>query len=301
MKSYIYNIGLFFLVSIVSLVSCKDDDTNEVNLITYNPVTVTFIADSNNFTVLEDQLSSTNNTYTITASIPEPQLLDYYITLEQTAGTATEGIDFEFDDHILISHGQTSGSATVTILQSGDIEESDETFSIEARSATNTIKLSDFSFNGTISTNNGANDYINNQLDITLSWDGSAESGDLSITSFCDMDFDLILYDSAFNYVGYVLGSTACPEHDLLGGLADGTYYLVSDLWANPYSGLGLTDEVPLTLTWSQEYFPETAGSISSSSYNLSSPDTVNSSAGLGGMIVVLEVANGYEYTLSTF
>lgn len=298
MKSKIYNIGLFFLASIVSLTSCKDDDANEVDLVTYNPVTVTLSADSNNFTVLEDQLSSTNNTYTITASISEPQLLDYYITLEQTGGTATEGVDFEFEDHITISHGQTSGSATVTILQSGDIEESDETFSIEARSATNTINLSTFSFNGTISTNGGANDYINDQLDLTLSWDGSAESGDLSITSFCAMDFDLILYDSAFNYLGYVLGSTACPEHDLLGGLADGTYYLVTDLYENPYSDIGLTDEVPLTLTWSQEYFPETVGSISTSSYSLSSADSVNSGAGLGGMIVVLEVANGYEYTL---
>ena len=110
-----------------------------------------------------------------------------------------------------------------------------------------------------------------------------------------DFDFDLILYDDEFVYMGYVAGTSSCPETAGLSGLPDGTYYLVSDLWDNPLSGLGFTDTIPLSLSWSQDYFPATAGTITSDAYTLS--DT----SGLGGLIVVLEVANGYEFTLSPF
>ena len=286
------NIFLSSILICGFLASCNEnDDLTGKSLLDYSPATVTLSSNSPT-TFIESAIDEDDpSTYeiVITANISSPQPVNAVIEIVQTGGSADSN-DFEAGT-ITIQAGDLTGSSSISILQTGDIEGA-ETLELTGKAVSNFI-VSPFKYSGTIE-----GDYINNQLDLTLSWDGSAESGDLSITSFCDMDFDLILYDSAFNYLRYVLGTSACPEHDLLGDLADGTYYLVTDLWENPYSGLGLTDEVPLTLTWSQEHFPETVGSISTSSYNLSSADTKNSDAGLGGMIVVLEVTNGYEYTL---
>ena len=294
MKTLIKTLSTLAVAALLSTSCSEDTDNTGDSNINFSPATVTLSSPSPNVfdeSAIDADVPSTYQIL-IEATLDAPQPVNAVIDIVQTGGSADSN-DFETGT-ITILAGDLTGSTSINILQTGDIEGT-ETLQLTGKSVSN-FNVSPFTYSGTIE-----GDYINNQLDLTLSWDGSAVSGDLSITSFCDMDFDLILYDSAFDYVGYVLGSTACPEHDLLGGLADGTYYLVTDLWANPYSGIGLTDEVPLTLTWSQEYFPEIAGSISSSSYNLSSPDTASSGAGLGGMIVVLEVANGYEYTLSPF
>lgn len=282
-----YILASFVLLGL--LTSCNDDDlTGEALLKDYSPSTVTLSSSSptvfNESAINEDDPS----TYQIevTASIPSPQPINAVINLYQSGGTA-DASDFELHS-ITIPAGDTSASATVDIMQTGDIEGT-ETLEIQGKAVSN-FNVAPFTLSVTIE-----DDYINNNLDLVLSWDGSAEDGDLTIASFCDIDFDLLLFDSAFAFVGYVLGSAACPEEGSLSGLADGVYYLVSDLYSNPYSGLGLQDTLPLTLSWSQEYFDETSGSISTDQYTLSSAD------GLGGLIVVLEVSNGYEYSLSPF
>lgn len=287
------NILLSSILAFGLLISCnEDDDATGASALDYSPATVT-LSSSSPTSFSESDIDEDNaSTYeiVITASVSEPQVVNAVINIVQSGGTATSD-DYEAGT-ITIKAGDLTGSTTINILKTGDIEGM-ETLELTGTSPSN-FNVSPFTFSATIE-----DDYVNDLLDLTLSWDGSAEDGDLKLESFCDVDFDLILYDSAFSSLGYVLGSSACPEHDTLSGLADGTYYLVADLWSNPYSGLGLTDTLPLTLTWSQEHF-ETSGSISSENYNLSSVGS-DAGDGLGGLIVVLEVSNGYEYTLSPF
>ncbi|WP_298780624.1 hypothetical protein [uncultured Polaribacter sp.] len=288
MKKILKNVGVFALTCIF-LTSCNENDDNTgASLINYSTATVT-LTSSSPTTFSENSIDADDATtyaVTITATLTEVQPIDAVIDLVQTGGTANSS-DFEAGT-ITIKAGNLTASASVNILQTGDIEGT-ETLEIGAVSRAN-FDVSSFTHSVSIE-----DDYINNQLALSLSWDSTATSDDITIGSFCEIDFDLILYDSAFNYLGYVLGSTDCPEENVLYGLADGTYYLVADLYSNPYSSLGLTDTIPLTLSWSQEYFENTTGSISSNEYNL------GMGSGLGGLIVVLEVANGYEYTLSEY
>ncbi|MCB4799236.1 hypothetical protein [Neotamlana laminarinivorans] len=295
MKNIFKNIGLT-LLTFTLITSCNEDDNTGESLVDYSPATVT-LSSSSPTTFSESAIDEDDaSTYTveITATLPSAQPATAVIDLVQTGGTA-DSSDFSAGT-ITIPAGSLTGSATVEILQTGDIEGT-ETLEISGSSRANFI-VSPFTYTISIE-----DDYINDGLELTLSWDGSAEDedGNVAINSFCELDFDIILYDEAFNYLGYVLGTSNCPENDILSGLPDGTYYLVSDLWSNPYSSYGFTDTIPLTLTWSQEYFDDTAGSISTTAYNLSSEGSDTGANGLGGLIVVLEVSNGYEYTLSEF
>ncbi len=285
MKNILKNISLF-IVAFAVLNSCEDSDDNTgESLIDYSSVAITVVASDNDVIIMEAGLSD-DAVYTVTASITESVPVELVIDLVQTGGNAGSD-DFELST-ITIPAGALTGSGSITIFSSGDVE-GDETLSVGAVSRANG-NVAAFTFNANIT-----DDYINDVLDLTLAWDGTASSGDVTIDSFCDIDFDLILYDSAFNSMGYIAGTSACPETGGLGGLPDGTYYLVTDLWSNPFSGLGFTDTIPVSISWSQDYFPDTAGTITSDAYTLA--DT----SGLGGLIVVLEVANGYEFTLSPF
>lgn len=287
MKNILNKIGVFTLACLAFTSCDSEDDNTGDSLINYSPATVTLSSSSP--TMFDESAIDADDASTfqieVTATLTEAQPVDAVIDLVQVGGSASSS---DYEAHtITIPAGSLMGSATVDIMQTGDIE-GDETLQITGKSRAN-FNVSPFTFNATI-----GNDYINDHLDLVLSWEGTAVLGDLSLISYCDLDFDLILYDATFTQLGYVLGSSACPEEDYLNGLPDGTYYLVTDLYSNPYFEIGFTDIIPLTLSWSQEYF-ETSGSLSTEAYTLSSED------GLGGLIVVLEVTNGYEYTLSPF
>ncbi|WP_417238798.1 hypothetical protein [Bizionia sp.] len=273
---------------LTALTSCDDDDFNEVPAVAYSPVAVTMSATDNNVTVLETDGEAT---FTITASIAEPQELDYAIVLEQTSGDATEGEDFDFDHTIIISAGSTSSSADVVIYATGDIE-NDETFTITAKSADTNIILSPFTFNATIS-----GDYINDVLDLVLSWDGSFSENGVNIDSFCPIDMDLILYDGNGNQIDYIAGTSDCPEVGSVSGLADGMYMIAADLYENPFENYGFNEPIPVKLTYSQDFLmPETTFDYSGG-YTLSTPGS--DTFGNVLFIATLVVQNGYEYTVT--
>ncbi len=284
------------IVALLLVASCgSDDDSNSVSTVPYSKVDITVSSDENNVIVMENAIAGSQS-YTITATIDEPQELHYVINLMQTDGNATENVDFDFDHQIIISPGDTSGIAHVNVYPTGDIEE-DEYFTISASLENNYANLANsFNFSGTIT-----DDYVDPSLELTMSWDGSATSGDVSIESFCGIDFDLLLYDANFGQLGYVLGTADCPEHDYLPALADGTYYLVADLYENPFKDLGFTDTIPLVLDYNQEYF-DNSGSLPNSSYNLSS---VGSAEGgtttLAGIAQVIIANNGMDITVNPF
>ena len=130
-------------------------------------------------------------------------------------------------------------------------------------------------------------------MDWAGSYSYSAGGGALDVTvNYCSADFDLKLYTAAGADAGYVLGSADCPEEGQLSGLADGNYFLVVDLYSNPFSGLNTAQPLPITLNISQEYFPDTETEIIFNGY------TTDSSSGLQA-IATLEVVGGYNYTIN--
>lgn len=289
MKKYIYKLALSF-AALSLVMSCEDDDSSTVDPLPSTNVAITVSSMENNVTVMESAIAGGMASYTITATIDQPQVLHYIINLEQTGGTATAGVDF--DTHqMIISPGDTSTSTTIDVYSTGDIE-TDETFTVSASVGEPAYSrlASPFNFNGTIS-----DDYVNDVLDLTLAWDAEFVDGDVTIASTCDIDYDLLLADGVGNVLGYIAGSSDCPEVGTLSGLADGTYFLLADLYDNPLSGLGFSDTIPLTLEYSQEYF-ETSGKISNGNHTLNMAGATDQSV-LAGLALV-EVS-GYNYTVT--
>lgn len=292
MKKNINKLLLSF-ATLALIMGCNEDDDNAVQPVSYSPVTVTVSSTENNVTVMENAIAGGMASYTITASISEPSELHYIVNLEQTGGTAERGQDFDFDDQIIISPGLTSGSATINVYASGDIETSDDTFTVSASSGDSYSSLaSPFSFSGTIT-----DDYINDVLSMTIDW-----SGDFTYTAgvpaevtidFCDMDLDLLVYDSSFTDTGiYDAATGSCPEHIDLSGLADGTYYLVLNVYDNPFADLGAGAAIPVTITYAQDQIINETAIVNNSI-------TSDTASGTNVLAIELEVVDGYIYTLT--
>ncbi len=291
MKKYIKQIGLLALSGIL-LTACNEDDNTGDAMTTSSPTNITLSALTS--TIDESAIDADDSsTYMVTfsASIPAAVTQDAVVDVWQSGGTAdTNDYHFAGDDYIIIPAGSTSGSISVEVYQTGDIE-GDETLVFEAASRDGYHSLTPFSHTVTIT-----NDYINDVLDLTLSWDAEVVNGDVTITSLCDIDYDLLLADDGGNLLGYIAGTSACPEHGSLSGLADGTYYLLADLYDNPLVDYGFTDAIPITLEYSQDYFP-TSGVISNASQTLDMPGATDFSFITG--VAILEVSGGYNYTLT--
>jgi len=291
MKKNIRNIGLLVLTGILLNACNEKEDFTGASEIDYSAATVTLSSLSPNVfdeSAIDEEIATTYQ-ITIEATLDSPQPVETVIDLAQVGGTATAS-DFDISGAIRIPAGQTSASATVDILKTGDIE-GEETLFIGATSRAN-FNLIPFSHSVTIT-----NDHINSVLDMTMDWAGSytysAVGGSAEVTiDYCAVDFDLILYTNAGVYVNYILGTASCPEEDQLGGLADGTYFLVADLYSNPFSGLNTGQPMPITLNISQEYFPDTETEIIFNGY------TTDSSSGLQA-IATLEVVGGYNFTIT--
>lgn len=73
---------------------------------------------------------------------------------------------------------------------------------------------------------------ISDDLDITMSWDGTYTDADGDDQDLCDIDFDMELYDSSFTLIGTAY--SGCPENFYIpaGALPDGDYYLLAQFYA---------------------------------------------------------------------
>ena len=289
MKNKISRTALVIYAIILATACSKDDNATDYTTNKFTRTNVTLSSTSP--TEFDESAINSNlaSTYQITveAKLDSPQPTEAVIDLVQVDGTA-DANDFEAGT-IHIPAGQTSGSATVNILQTGDVE-GDETLFIGATSRAN-FNVNPFSHIVTIT-----NDHINDVLDLTMDWSGSytytAVGGSAEVKiDYCAADFDLLLFNSDGTFDSYVLGTASCPEEGTLNGLADGSYFLVVDLWGNPFSGLNTGQPLPITLNVSQEYFPNTKTEIIFNGY------TTDSSGGLQA-IATLEVVGGYNYTI---
>ncbi|MBU2939366.1 hypothetical protein KO494_07420 [Lacinutrix sp. C3R15] len=267
MNKIFKNIGLLALTGILFTACNEDDNTNE-SVVDYSTATVTLSTLSP--TSIDESAIDTDveSTYQIeiVATLAETQPVNAVIDLVQTGGTADSA---DFEGHtITIPAGSLSGSATVDILQTGDIE-GDETLVIGGSSRAN-FNIASFEHTVTIT-----NDYINTFIDLDLDWDGQVtiEEEDVSSTTveLCAIDFDVVLFDAAtFANLGYLMATASCPESDSY-FFGDGEYLLIAELYDNPHAGFGDTTDVPLTLNFNHEYF-DNSGSIEvAGAFNLSS------------------------------
>lgn len=289
MKNILKTIGAVALSSVI-LTSCNEDDHTGQSLIDYSPVTVS-LSSTSATSFMESAIDpddASTFTVTIDATIPEVQPINIMLDIVQTGGTADSN-DIVINS-FSIPAGQTSASGTVEILQTGDIEP-DETFSLTVVSRENAI-VGAYEFNGEI-----VNDYINDVLEMELNWDGTVEfetDNSSGQYDFCGMDFDVLVYDPVtFADLGmYDAATGACPEHiDFDSSTPDGDYLMVVDLYDNPYSTLGLSADVPVTLHYSQEYFgADTNGSITTV-YN------TDDAAGTRELATITK--SGYTYTIT--
>lgn len=289
MKNIILKIS-FFVILIAFFTSCEKDDYTGQSLVKdFVAPTATYSSTAGtNIVVDESAIDSDGVTYIITATLSHASVVDTYIDLTMVGGTLSSD-EFE-TDRIYIPAQSLSGTGSVTIYPTGDVE-GDETLQIKANTNSANVEGT-ATFNFTIT-----DDYINDVISFTFDWDGEYTFSDVSgadITiHFSDIDIDFYLYDSDFNDMGiYDAATGASPESFELSGLPDGTYYIVADIWDNPYAGWGTNQQVPITVSWEQEYF-------SSGSFIYNNFTTEDASG--TEIIAVLTVDNGYNYTVAPY
>lgn len=290
MKNIINKIGVFAL-SCLAFTSCDSDDNTGDSILNYSPATVT-LSSSSPTTFAESGINTdVASTYQIeiTATLAEAQPVDAVIDLVQSGGSADAG---DFEAHtITIPAGSLTSSATVDILQTGEIEGT-ETLEITGKSRAN-FDIAPYTFSATIS-----DDYVTDFLDIELNWDGEVTIDEDNVTAtynLCAMDFDILIYDASFADTGiYDAATGACPEHVSFGsGMPDGDYIIVVDLYGNDLSGLELGETVAVNLNYSQDNF-DNSGTITNTS------DYTTDSAG-GTIAIATVTKSGYNYTVAPF
>ena len=286
MKKTIKNIALLLFTGII-FTACDNDDATGDSSIDYSSVEVTLSSTMNNTVIDESSIDPDDlPVVTITATLAEPNPLSLRVPILIANSSTADAEDFIMAEFIIPAL-QTSATLEIEIAKNGYVE-GNETLVLTGADAAN-MTVTPFELTVSIE-----NDFINDVLDLELAWDGEFVNDDVTLTSICAIDYDLILASDA-GLIGYIAGTAACPETGAISGLADGTYYLLADLYDNPLSGMGFTDVIPLTLNYSQEFFG--SGTLTNSSHTLNMAGATNQSV-LATMAVVT-VTDGYNYTLS--
>ncbi|MFV0572705.1 MAG: hypothetical protein ACK5M1_09785 [Xanthomarina gelatinilytica] len=292
------------------ITGCSEDDYTGLSQIDYNKRTVTLSSSSNNVTFDESMIDPEDeSTYsvTVTATIEEASPVNIVIPLVQTGGTGDSG-DFSAGT-ITIPAGFTSASTTVEILQDCESAiEGDETLEIGAANNIANANVNPFTLNIAIE-----NDWVNDELVISVSWKGTHtfidDAGTEVTIDFCNMDLDTLLADGMGNILDYISGTSNCTEEGGISGLADGTYYIIVDMYENPFEGY-YTDEdgdvvnvsVPLTTSYSQCGFTDTSGSFVTESLTTNIANPVSDPHAPGEVaigIATVEVTDGYNYVVT--
>ena len=283
MKKHILYI---FLISL-TFTSCDDNEDSSLAIQSYSPITIDISISDNNVTIDESAISGSSVAYTVTATLPEAQALDYVINFEQNGGTSDAD---DFTTHnIIIRAGDVSGTSDIEILKNGTVE-GNETLSIKAVTFDEIAKLSgDVEFKASIE-----NDFIDNTLLFSTTWSGDytfQAAGPTDVTvDFCNMDLDVLLYTIGGDFVGYLGATGSCVETDSTPqGLPDGEYFVVVDVYANPLLDFGLTEAVPLTVTYSQSN--SDSGTFTSNLFNLATPT--------GEVGIATFTKSGYNFTVT--
>jgi hypothetical protein len=287
MKNILKKISFLFIGALI-FTSCDDEDYTGASQLTHTDAIITVTAAQSSYSFNENLIDGDapeTYSFAISASIPNTENVNVTVTFSQKSGNA-DSSDYSVGEIIILA-GDTSASTMMEVLYTGDIEGT-ETFVLSASTEGNSVLGSPFEIPVTIS------DKVNDVLAFSTTWEGSFTDADdtLITVDFCAIDMDVLLFTTAGSFVQYLGASSSCTETGSISGLADGDYYLVINLYANPLVGLGLTETVPVTISYSQNYF--SSGSFVYNNFNLGS---------VGGVSVLEAVATitveGYNYTVT--
>lgn len=289
MKNIFKTIGLLALTGLI-FTSCNDEDENTGQSLidNFTPVAVQVSTLQSSYTFSEKNIDSADpltNTINVTATLPEPQVIDAVLEFV-VSGNNDHDIELG-SDRVVIKAGSTSATTAITIMQTGEIEGT-ENFVVSLKSLGNFT--TDFSLPITIN-----DDYINNSLDVSAAWAGSytySVTGAEVTIDFCDMDFDVVLYDEAGTTpLDYPAATSSCPESGAVSGAPDGKYKLALDLYENDLAVFGANRPVPITVTYGQEYISEPV-TFTYDGFTTDSPTGVV-------MVADVEVKDGYMYIVT--
>jgi hypothetical protein len=287
MKNILKTISFLFIGALI-FTSCDDEDYTGASQLTHTDATITVTAVQSSYAFNEnliDEDAPETYSFAISASITKTENVDITVRFNQKSGNADTS-DYSVGD-IVIRAGDTSASTMVEVLYTGDIEAT-ETFTLSASTEGNSTLSGPFEIPVTIT------DKVNDVLEFSTTWEGSfTDADDTLITAdFCAIDMDVLLFTAAGSFVQYLGATGSCTETGSISSLADGDYFLVINLYANPLSGMGLTETVPVTISYSQDSF--SSGSFVYNDFNLGS---------VGGDSVLEAVATitveGYNYTVT--
>lgn len=296
MKNKLKSIFLLALSAGVLATSCSEDDHTDASMINFSSPTVT-ITSLNDIVVDESSIDpDLGYPIEVTATIPEAVFVDIHIPLVQTGGTA-DSDDFTAGT-IIITAGHTSASTMVTIWNGCETGvEGDETLTISYADNIANANMPSYSLDVSIE-----NDWVNDLIEITFDWSGELtyDSGlpSENTIDFCDIDLDYVITDDTGNPLGYIAGTGDCPEVAEVSGLDDGTYFIIAEVYDNPFNVAaydGPLTVIPQAVSWSQCGFPGTVGAFSN---ELMTTATATNDV---LPIAVLEVSGGYNYTVTAF
>ncbi|MEZ5009268.1 MAG: hypothetical protein R2753_14090 [Chitinophagales bacterium] len=236
MKKY-----LILLIAVLGFASC--DETPEVSRITS---LLPFTIDTPDLVITDD---TEDKTLTIPITLSETQVVSTIITatLDEENTTATNGVDFVFEDTEIEIEGYVR-TATITVDIIGDIAPDGEpefiVINLGPSEASNT---NPFVVSGTVQLTIQLNDFNGDEPIITVDWDGALAVPSLNggstdlVFPICANGVDLdpfFLFDNngTLDFVTYSDDYGACPEQFTgLGSYANGTYIMLTELFANPF------------------------------------------------------------------
>jgi hypothetical protein len=231
------HIWLLAAILCVAFVACKEDDTEVSTITSFDKFSTTLPAPI--------VVSEADATHTINLTFDDRQIMDVHVSVAVSeASTATEGADFDLSAHEL-SVSALERSASVDITVHSDFEpEGDETvvlliegtdpFGLPTPVEALVLTIRDSIY----------------ATSVQLGWEGTFEYAGGTYTLCENADIDLFIADANGDFVGGFGGATAnCPENMAVGGLPDGTYSIVANLYDNGLFGAPDIDTIPIPLT----------------------------------------------------
>lgn len=234
----------FTLIAFLLMFSCGDNEefTNDSTVSAKSPSLSIDLGFANTQTLVEQEIS-----YDFTVSINEKQIVDVIVFLEQTSGTATNGLDFSMPSSVTISKGTLSASGEISIHED-ELAEEEETATIQIGLGTESNLSALASETVTFNIAN----LTDGDLVVNMSWAPSGTVTDNygeAIDPYLLADLRLLLTDSPYTQVFESADGAEAETYVFAGNAPDGEYLFVADFYgamADIYS------ELDITLTFNQ-------------------------------------------------
>jgi len=257
----------------------------------------------------------------ITITTEAPANKDMIFKLVQVGGNAVEGVDYTFASNSALDYGPIGGkivipaystTGTLNIVGIKDIVSDSKSATFELRAIQSMIGVTGGQNQVTVD----IKDFLSPYLDMSFSWDTDVVLGGTTYSAAANIDYDIFVSDAAgfdinnpfatANYTGYA--ATGSEPEVLTMNMSDwpdGEYIIFSDLWENDFFGYGLTQEIPITSTFTRwGAFKKTIVEDSAQAMTLSTNGEYDGSAYTGdahnSYLAKVTIANGV-FTVSTY